>query len=413
MSKSGADMAAAAAAAAPVQLVKDYEGRGRALIASRAIMPGEVILSDSPILLYAATVGATLRYCSQCFRKLPPSCFPCPRPFCADAGGDAARFCSERCRTVALSSSHVPWVCESLARIRSLPPPDDPDLITQAYFLIAAYALAAASPADFHRLLSLHGDAGAGGSSASYSALHSLLASLSPPPSPFGFSPDLTAALLTKDKLNAFGIMAEADIGDPTAERKVRAYGIYPQASFFNHDCLPNACRFDYVDSGCGTHPTENNTSIVIRAIHEISQGNEVCLSYFPVKWSYAERQKRLLEDYGFLCRCERCEIEKSWKDEGEGDDMEDEQEEGMAWGDESNEDDSMDNEDGDDFPHAFFFVKFVCRHENCGGTLAPLPPSPRGQVSDMLECNVCGRLTKDEEDDDAEQGDNGLMLDD
>ncbi|KAH9316249.1 hypothetical protein KI387_024876, partial [Taxus chinensis] len=55
-----------------------------------------------------------------------------------------------------------------------------------------------------------------------------------------GFSSELTASLLSKDKQNAFGLMAPVQQG---AERQVRAYAIYAQASFFNHDCLPNACK--------------------------------------------------------------------------------------------------------------------------------------------------------------------------
>lgn len=186
-------------------------------------------------------------------------------------------------------------------------------------------------------------------------------------------------------------------------ERKVRGYGIYPVASLFNHDCLPNACRFDNVDRADG--PGGCNTDIVVRAIHEISEGREVCLSYFPVNWGYRERQRRLMKEYGFPCDCDRCNVEKDWKDDedteemgmggGEGDEKMDEEEEGS---------------DDVDFPHAFFFVKFVCDQEDCGGTLAPLPPSPEGMVSDVMECNVCGRLKKDEDVD--EDGDDGMIDD-
>lgn len=120
-----------------------------------------------------------------------------------------------------------------------------------------------------------------------------------------------------------------------------------------------------------------------------------MCLSYFPVNWGYKERQRRLLEDYRFRCECDRCMVEKDWKDE--------EEEEGMGEGSGGGDEDGMDGveeeEEGeDDFPHAFFFIKFVCDREDCGGTLAPLPPSPEGMMSDVMECNVCGRLKKDED---------------
>ena len=32
-------------------------------------------------------------------------------------------------------------------------------------------------------------------------------------------------------------------------ERRIRGTAIYPQASFLNHECLPNVARFDHFDS--------------------------------------------------------------------------------------------------------------------------------------------------------------------
>ncbi|KAG6501434.1 hypothetical protein ZIOFF_041314 [Zingiber officinale] len=189
------------------------------------------------------------------------------------------------------------------------------------------------------------------------------------------------------------------------------AYGIYPNASFFNHDCLPNACRFDYVDQA-----RENNTDIVVRAIHDIPVGREVCLSYFPVTWRYLERQTRLMEDYGFRCECDRCVVEKDWSDDDDedGEEKEDEDEEGMEEEDEAMENMDTTGEDGEDgnFPHAYFFVRYVCDRENCGGTLAPLPPTADGSPSNLMECNVCGMLkTEDNNQQDRQKCSNGSML--
>nr|GEY33992.1 zinc finger, CCHC-type [Tanacetum cinerariifolium] len=62
-----------------------------------------------------------------------------------------------------------------------------------------------------------------------------------------GFSLGLIKALLGKDKVNAFGLMEPFT---ESGERSVRAYGIYGSGSLFNHDCLRNACMFDYIDGG-------------------------------------------------------------------------------------------------------------------------------------------------------------------
>lgn len=226
--------------------------------------------------------------------------------------------------------------------------------------------------------------------------LHSLLSPLT------GFSLEVTAMLIAKDKRNAFGLM-EPFREEDGGERSVRAYGIYPNASFFNHDCLPNACRFDHLD-----REGDGNAVINVRAIHDIPEGREVCLSYFPANWGYKERQQRLIEDYGFQCVCDRCEVEKKWKLGDEEDMEEDEMLEEME------EEIGENAGDGsDDFPHAYFFVRYVCDRENCGGTMAPLPPPPpQGASSGLNECNVCGRLRK-EDGFGGDDGDgDGIMLD-
>lgn len=368
--------------------VVEMEGRGRALIAARAIKPGEVIMSELPLLVYPAAPNSPLhRHCSHCFRSA--SSFSATAA-CQTCG---APFCSTDCLSL-----HETWLC---AAVRSLPPQINSDelLFSAAHFLIAALSL---PPSAFQTLLSLTSSAAAPGETELRNAatLCSILSFLPPPPCgiPTIISVDLAAALLAFDKRNAFGLMEPVSSLD--GERRVRAYAIYPTASLFNHDCLPNACRFDYLDAACVNSCRRSNTSIVVRAIHDIASGREVCISYFPVNWGYRERQRRLLEDYGFVCRCDRCEVEKNWKDnedEGEDameDDMEEEEEEEVGDDDDQEGKDEMEDE-GADFPHAYFFVSFVCDRENCGGTLAPLPPSVDGIPSEVMECNVCGRLRK------------------
>ncbi|KAL4196695.1 hypothetical protein AMTRI_Chr04g247450 [Amborella trichopoda] len=123
----------------------------------------------------------------------------------------------------------------------------------------------------------------------------------------------------------------------------VRAYGIYPRASFFNHalsmNYLSSACRFDNIDK-----PGHGNTDVIIRAPHDITEGKEICLNYFPMNWKY----------------CDRCMVETTWKEDDEEEDEE------MV----------LENEeDEQEFPHAYFFMRYLCPNEECGGTMGPLPP--------------------------------------
>ena len=86
--------------------------------------------------------------------------------------------------------------------------------------------------------------------------------------------------------------------------------------------------------------------------------------------------------------------------DDGDGENVgEDEEEANM----DEDVDEEMDGEgeDGgavnggdDDFPQAYFFLNFMCERENCGGTLAPLPPSA-ATSNGVMECHVCGSFKK------------------
>ncbi|KAF3337101.1 histone-lysine N-methyltransferase ASHR2 [Carex littledalei] len=363
-------------------LVRPVEitGRGRSLVASGPIKPGQIILCDSPLLLYPSSLSSLPSFCSRCFRVLPSQPLPCP-------SCHVALFCSARC----LSLSHPPLLCHALSRLLSVPS-SSPDLL----FLLSAYSLPSSS---ILQLLSLHSNSPFPNESTQI--LHSQLCSLIPPNLiPMHFSPETTAALVSKEKVNSFCLMNPISSKNGDGEvTGVRAYGIYLSASLFNHDCLPNACRFDYIDDP----NRENNTDFTFRALHDIAEGSEVCISYVCVTRGYRERQKMLMDDYGFKCECDRCNIESRWKenqgdeevagDENGGEEMEEIEGEEDGEG-EMEMMEGNGEEDDEDFPHQYFFLRYVCE---CGGTLAPLPPLHAGVSSDMVECNLCGTVRKDE----------------
>ncbi|KAM1500511.1 hypothetical protein ACFX13_023497 [Malus domestica] len=133
-----------------------------------------------------------------------------------------------------------------------------------------------------------------------------------------------------------------------------------------------------------------------------------ICLSYFPVNQSHSNRQRTLAEDYGFDCQYDCCKVEASWSDNEEGEEeaegMDEDQDQEMEASSESEPKPEIDIEEtkakaqGEpDFPHAYFFVRFMCNRTNCWGTLALLPPKDDGSPSNVMECNVCGSLKKDE----------------
>lgn len=370
--------------------------RGRAFAASHTLLAGQVLLQEAPLLVYLDAHTASSN--TLCFHCTRPNLNPNPKndglwSFCPNC--QVAAFCSPQCAAASSTSTHTPFVCRALTLLILCTL--DFDSQTQARYLIAAYNLAVVSPHSFEQLLSLEGE---GVVDDKVHVVHTFLSEairswqLECQELP-SWSVEFVASLLAKDQRNAFGLSI---VMSDTSLRQVRAYAIYAQASLFNHDCLPNACRFDYIDK-----PGVGNTDIIIRSLHDISEGAEVCISYFPVNWQLSKRQGKLKEEYGFECKCERCKIEEGWSDEEQAD------ESGGIEGDASGEEDeemevTTDEEELEveeaqegSFPHAMFFVKYLCPRESCGGTLAPLPPN-EGVTSSVMECNVCGQLRSEEE---------------
>ncbi|CAL5188402.1 unnamed protein product [Lathyrus oleraceus] len=335
--------------------------KGRALIAAQDLKAGQTIITESPLLLFSASPlfsPSPSPYCHHCFRTLPPSqTFSCPS--CSNY-----IFCSQKCLSISLNSSHSSWTCQTLSHLQNPASPlseKSSQLQVQARLIVAAYNLAIHTPSNLETLLSLHSVPNYDKSDAIFGPanfIHSLISPFCPPH--MNFSPELAAKVIAIERANSFSLMEPYSPNGP--QRSIKAYGIYPITTIFNHDCIPNACRFDYVEKD------EHNTDIVIRLIKDVDAGSEICISYQRINKDYSTRKRILMEDFGFVCECDRCKIEANWN-EGENKDS--------------------------DLPHKIFLSKFVCDKVNCSGTLAPLPPKD-GEKCNVLECNFCGNLKVD-----------------
>ncbi|XP_055639300.1 histone-lysine N-trimethyltransferase SMYD5 [Toxorhynchites rutilus septentrionalis] len=96
---------------------------------------------------------------------------------------------------------------------------------------------------------------------------------------------------------------------------------LYSNQSKVNHSCAPNAeCRFPY-----------SNNVLALTTVRDIRKGEEICISYLDecsLERSRHSRQKKLLENYLFLCQCDKCEMQVNDADETSDDEDEEEDEE-------------------------------------------------------------------------------------
>ena len=95
--------------------------------------------------------------------------------------------------------------------------------------------------------------------------------------------------------------------------------GLYLLHSHLNHSCQPNAKAVDVrgrlAELNC-IFPTyspsrdkmDSNKIVVVQ--EEIHEGEEITISYINPDWPGAIRRQTLKRDYGFDCRCKRCQAE-------------------------------------------------------------------------------------------------------
>jgi SET and MYND domain-containing protein len=209
---------------------------------------------------------------------------------------------------------------------------------------------------------------------------------------------DFIATLLEKESVNSYGIPAPLLPGAENEEdRRLRGSVLYPIASRVNHECLPNAARFDEFDAPSHGTPG-SNTVLSLRTLHALPAGEEVTQSYFPLTWSFIQRQERCREQYGFICRCPRCKEEATWPPEEQGAENADEVELAKDMAQAVNTLSMMDIPDGNNVANAgyihVFLFKYVCPREGCGGTMGPM----NQHQSQELQCNVCGKVRTEAE---------------
>lgn len=87
-----------------------------------------------------------------------------------------------------------------------------------------------------------------------------------------------------------------------------QSYGLWLVASFFNHSCQPNCTHYGDINAQA---PTDANfTTLVLRAVRDIAQGEELTLAYVELASNAQERQATLRNHYGFVCQCSRCQTD-------------------------------------------------------------------------------------------------------
>jgi hypothetical protein len=106
-------------------------------------------------------------------------------------------------------------------------------------------------------------------------------------------TPDTLLALLGRDSWNSFGIRSLDDGGSENF-----GYGVWPPASYFNHNCAPNTRR------------QRVGRTWQFVADRAIRAGEQLCISYISaeqVAMGCKSRMDSLRKTWGFDCACDLC----------------------------------------------------------------------------------------------------------
>ncbi|KAL6075448.1 putative peptidoglycan-linked protein [Balamuthia mandrillaris] len=299
------------------------KAKGRFAVATRDILPGEVLLQEKA---WCSACPTTLRerVCAQCYRLAEAS-----RPYKLKCGKcKEVAWCSAECQMLSQQFGkgyhyHCVEECLTLSRLHGTRTKFSADELTQLRLLIQIvcqrYHERVAKKAADQSSPKAHIDEPP---SQQHPILFSTFEEFNALVSNWEFlSSEVAHAIrlradhvlnimqqkgtrhcvrgLDLDKLVRYICKLENNSHNLSTKgkKKANSYGhvVFNCSAMFNHSCLPNLVRkFD-------------GDILTLRALLPIKEGEEATLTYVPIYDSMEERQDNLYREYHFECSCMRC----------------------------------------------------------------------------------------------------------
>ncbi|XP_059479054.1 SET domain-containing protein SmydA-8-like [Neocloeon triangulifer] len=255
----------------PVKVAEDSV-QGRYLVATKNISQGDLIFTDSPLLIGPKMV-CTSPVCLGCHQLAAVDC-PCP--------GCGWPLCSLNCASAHQHKAECRVMQEKgyRAKIAGTPPITEYACIVPLRYLLMPeekkkIVQSLQSHLDFRRKTPL------------YAVLRNNVV---------GF---LTQALKLEatedDVLGVCGVM-DTNAFEIRRDGGVKLRGLYPLASMMNHDCVPNT-----------RHVFDSEDKMLVFATVDIAKGAAVTSTYTQALWATHQRRAHLKTTKCFECQCLRC----------------------------------------------------------------------------------------------------------
>ncbi|XP_022900337.2 SET domain-containing protein SmydA-8 [Onthophagus taurus] len=264
--------------------IKTSKIMGRYIVASKDLNPGEIILSEAPLVV-GPCAGCKV-ICIACYQLLENSnyakCFECGWPLCkSTCSGINKKYghTQEECLILKSSKSEKFLNYKDFDRLQEN---------FQAIVPLRCLILKESDPKTFEKIAQME----------SHETIRKCI-------------PDLWSL----DKINVidrirldWGLkeFSEEEIHRicgilevncfEIGQNSVSIRGLYPQAFLMSHDCIPNT-----------SHSDEEDFKLTVRASVKISKNQPITLSYAYTLQGTLKRREHLLENKFFECKCLRC----------------------------------------------------------------------------------------------------------
>ncbi|XP_056644381.1 SET domain-containing protein SmydA-8-like isoform X1 [Diorhabda sublineata] len=265
--------------------VKTSKIMGRYMVAKKDILPGEIILSELPIVV-GPCAGCAVQ-CLGCYKNLEEEsfvkCKSCNWPLC-----------SYECSGINKRLGHSDVECAILRKTNSskfLNYNDFSNIRSRlcAIVPLRCLILKKVDPKTYDLLLNMehHNELRMNISEVWNNNQKNVVDTLIDDWGLTCFSEEEIHTVCGILEINCF------EIGQQ--DRDIR--GLYPTAFLMSHDCVPNTNHSD----------EETNYQLTVRASTEIKEGHPVTLSYAYTLQNTMKRREHLLDNKFFECYCKRC----------------------------------------------------------------------------------------------------------
>jgi len=252
---------------------------GRFLVATRDLKPGEMIISETPLVMGPQAV--TIPVCLACYKPATNKylCPKCGWPLCNSSCAKAAAHEAECTLTAARGS---PIQMPSSAFNKPYP-------VYEVVTILRCLHLKQTSEQKWKKLRELEPHEDARKKNGKYERDMSTMVRVI---REFLKIPETTFS--TQEIQDVCGILNVNAHEVPTTPTPTQA--LYANISILEHSCINNASKhFD------------GDNRVVIRAAVNIKKGEHISINYSDPMWGSANRQLHLAETKYFICSCPRC----------------------------------------------------------------------------------------------------------